>query len=420
VQTVSSGKAAALLPGGHILVAENGEISVEENLEAKPRRRSLGGYVSGPIALSADGARAAVPLGQEVAVLDLPKLSEVARLRHDSTIRHLAFGPTGGAEPWLVTAEDGASGGAGVVNVWRFLDGEVLRRIELRRSYLHGVAVDDGGRIAVTADASQRRYETDAALYLLQPDGSLDSELPCELRLGGVGFTVGACVAVVDSAGALRLVDAERPAWRTEAEHADTTGHVATAQTRASHAARRVSASVETISVASANAAITSASASGSRCTKRRHGASARAGACRPENEVEGVVRGTLGAWTATFRAARRPEDSVGGLRTTGSCTTVWRTMAKRAGVTSKVSLSVHRDDLEILKRRAKRLYGGNVSAVFAELIATIKRQEAWGKAVAWYGKPIVLSDEDREGIDRELLREGQRRTAPKKRQKLR
>jgi hypothetical protein len=93
--------------------------------------------------------------------------------------------------------------------------------------------------------------------------------------------------------------------------------------------------------------------------------------------------------------------------------------MAKRAGITSKVSLSVHRDDLEMLKRRAKRLYGGNVSAVFAELIATIKRQEAWGKAAAWYGKPIVLSDEDRESIDCELLREGHRRTATKKPRKV-
>ncbi len=79
--------------------------------------------------------------------------------------------------------------------------------------------------------------------------------------------------------------------------------------------------------------------------------------------------------------------------------------MAKRAGVTSKVSLSVANDDLEMLKQRAKRLYRGNVSAVFAELIATIKRQEAWDKAVAWYGKPIVLSDEERDSIDRELLR---------------
>lgn len=93
--------------------------------------------------------------------------------------------------------------------------------------------------------------------------------------------------------------------------------------------------------------------------------------------------------------------------------------MAKRVGVTSKVSLSVHNDDLNMLKRRAKRLHGGNVSAVFAELIATIKRQEAWDKAVAWYGKPVVLSDEERESIDRELLGEGERRAVTKKRRKV-
>ena len=78
--------------------------------------------------------------------------------------------------------------------------------------------------------------------------------------------------------------------------------------------------------------------------------------------------------------------------------------MAKRAGVTQKVSLSVHDDDLAMLKARARRLHGGNVSAVFAELIATARRQEAWAKAVAWYGKPISMTDEERAQIDHELL----------------
>jgi hypothetical protein len=91
--------------------------------------------------------------------------------------------------------------------------------------------------------------------------------------------------------------------------------------------------------------------------------------------------------------------------------------MAKRAGVTAKVSLSVNRDDLAVLKKRAKRLHRGNVSAVFAELIAEIKRREAWDRAVAWYGETIVLSDEERAAIDRELLggakpRSGRKRTA--------
>jgi hypothetical protein len=78
--------------------------------------------------------------------------------------------------------------------------------------------------------------------------------------------------------------------------------------------------------------------------------------------------------------------------------------MAKRAGVTEKVSVSVNRADLAMLKKRAKRLHGGNVSAVFADLIAEIRRREAWDRAVVWYGRPIELSDEEREVIDRELL----------------
>lgn len=89
--------------------------------------------------------------------------------------------------------------------------------------------------------------------------------------------------------------------------------------------------------------------------------------------------------------------------------------MKARAGVTRKVSLSVHEDDLALLKERAKRLHHGNVSAVFAELIATIKRQEAWARATAWYGKPIALSDEEREAIDRELLGERTQEARSKK-----
>jgi hypothetical protein len=88
--------------------------------------------------------------------------------------------------------------------------------------------------------------------------------------------------------------------------------------------------------------------------------------------------------------------------------------MAKRAGVTRKVSLSVHEDDLEMLKERAKRVHRGNVSAVFAELIVRIRREEALRKAFEWYGDPIVLSDEDRARIDREIF--GERSAARRRR----
>lgn len=90
--------------------------------------------------------------------------------------------------------------------------------------------------------------------------------------------------------------------------------------------------------------------------------------------------------------------------------------MTKRAGVTEKVSVSVNKDDLVMLKKRAKRLHGGNVSAVFADLIAEIRRREAWDRAVAWYGAPIVLNDEEKDAIDRELLGGGPSKRARRKR----
>lgn len=90
--------------------------------------------------------------------------------------------------------------------------------------------------------------------------------------------------------------------------------------------------------------------------------------------------------------------------------------MTKRAGVTEKVSLSVNKADLAMLKKRAKRLHGGNVSAVFADLIAEIRRRDAWDRAVVWYGAPIVLSDEERNAIDRELLGRAPAKRARRKR----
>ena len=85
--------------------------------------------------------------------------------------------------------------------------------------------------------------------------------------------------------------------------------------------------------------------------------------------------------------------------------------MARRAGVTRKVSLSINREDLAMLKNRAKRLHGGNVSAVFADLIAEIRRREAWDRAVAWYGEPLVMTDAEQTEIDRELLGTGRKRS---------
>ncbi|MCL2778054.1 MAG: hypothetical protein FWD73_08620 [Polyangiaceae bacterium] len=90
--------------------------------------------------------------------------------------------------------------------------------------------------------------------------------------------------------------------------------------------------------------------------------------------------------------------------------------MNTRAGITKKVSLSVRADDLKIIKERARRLHGGNVSAVFADLILAIKRQEAWAKAEANLGGTIAVTDFERSEIDRELFGESPRRRAIAKR----
>jgi len=85
-------------------------------------------------------------------------------------------------------------------------------------------------------------------------------------------------------------------------------------------------------------------------------------------------------------------------------------TMQKRAGVTEKLSISLRREDAAALKRRAKRLYGGNLSAVIAELAADARLLEGMNDLVHWLGGPS-LTDEARKQIDRELRGE----TPPRK-----
>ncbi|HEX5101691.1 MAG TPA: hypothetical protein VFV94_19400 [Polyangiaceae bacterium] len=75
--------------------------------------------------------------------------------------------------------------------------------------------------------------------------------------------------------------------------------------------------------------------------------------------------------------------------------------MSKRAGATAKISVSLCRSDLVALKRRAKRLYAGNVSAVISELAADAALLEGMHELVNWLGGPS-LTDDERKEIDRE------------------
>jgi hypothetical protein len=89
------------------------------------------------------------------------------------------------------------------------------------------------------------------------------------------------------------------------------------------------------------------------------------------------------------------------------------RTMAqKRAGRTVKVSVSLDREDVAALKRRARESYGGNLSAAFAEAARWIRQREARRRLIGQLGGP-TLTPESAAAIDAE--QEGGPRYEPKK-----
>jgi hypothetical protein len=78
-----------------------------------------------------------------------------------------------------------------------------------------------------------------------------------------------------------------------------------------------------------------------------------------------------------------------------------------RAGRTEKVSVSVDRADLSIIRRRARRLYGGNLSAVIAEGVRRIKEEEGREALVSWLGDAAIASDDERAAIRNEWSVQG-------------
>ena len=64
---------------------------------------------------------------------------------------------------------------------------------------------------------------------------------------------------------------------------------------------------------------------------------------------------------------------------------TVKRTR-RRSGRTEKVSISLDRADLSMLKKRARRVHGGNFSAAIAEGVRRVREEEGREALVAWLG----------------------------------
>jgi hypothetical protein len=70
-----------------------------------------------------------------------------------------------------------------------------------------------------------------------------------------------------------------------------------------------------------------------------------------------------------------------------------------RVGRTEKISVSIDRADLPALHQRAKRLYGGNLSAVIAEGVRRIREEEGREALVAWLGDAGKTTPEEGQAI---------------------
>lgn len=70
-----------------------------------------------------------------------------------------------------------------------------------------------------------------------------------------------------------------------------------------------------------------------------------------------------------------------------------------RAGRTEKVSISLDRADLVALRRRADKLYEGNLSAAIAEGARRIREEEGREALLAWLGDAAASTDRERAAI---------------------
>jgi hypothetical protein len=75
------------------------------------------------------------------------------------------------------------------------------------------------------------------------------------------------------------------------------------------------------------------------------------------------------------------------------------RRPAARAGKTEKVSISLDRSELVAMRKRARRLYGGNLSAVVAEGIRRIREEEGREALLTWLGDAADATPDELQAI---------------------
>ena len=177
----------------------------------------LGRYTSGAAAVSSDGGWLAAPIGETVELRNVASGVARASLAHERPVTACAFFP--GGDAWLVTAAER-------VHVWSLTDPpQKLTTVALPEgANVHGLAVSDGGRIAISYDPDVSYVYSDRSeLAFIDPrSGKVTATLARPgVRLGQVAFVGGAKVAVTDSSGRLLLADGASGTWIDFPEGAD-------------------------------------------------------------------------------------------------------------------------------------------------------------------------------------------------------
>jgi hypothetical protein len=92
-----------------------------------------------------------------------------------------------------------------------------------------------------------------------------------------------------------------------------------------------------------------------------------------------------------------------------GSTVTSAARKVSRPGSTDKISISLDRVDLATLRQRARKLYGGNISAAVQEGVRRVREEEGREALALWLGDAGGASPEQRNALRREWKQESRR-----------
>ena len=91
------------------------------------------------------------------------------------------------------------------------------------------------------------------------------------------------------------------------------------------------------------------------------------------------------------------------------------RRRAARAGTTEKVSISIDRSELAAMRKRARRLYDGNLSAVVAEGLRRVREEEGREALLEWLGEAARATPAELQAVRDEWRSAVSRRPARRK-----